>query len=131
MTPYDVASSYMVLGGISYYLGYFKMDKSVAENIDEPFFEKNAHLKYEFDRLFLSSFDNSDFAEKMVRLLSTRRKGDTRNEIAKNLKVAMAEIFPRQSMHSFTATSSKSMFLSVNRARLWTIDLWIHFVSFT
>ncbi len=77
MTRYDVASSYMVLGGISYYLGYFKKDKSVAGNIDEQFFEKNAHLKYEFDRLFLSSFDNSDFAEKMVRLLSTRRKGDT------------------------------------------------------
>ncbi len=88
MTRYDIASSYMVLGGIPYYLGYFKRDKSLAGNIDELFFENNGHLKLEFDRLFLSSFDNSEFTERIVRLLSVRRKGFTRDEIAKKLKVS-------------------------------------------
>ena len=88
MTRYDIVSSYMVLGGVPYYLGYLKKDRSLASNIDELFFSKNAHLRFEFDRLFLSSFDNSEYAEKIVRLLSTRRKGFTRNEIAKSLNVS-------------------------------------------
>lgn len=88
LTRYDIVSSYMILGGIPYYLGYFKKEKSLAGNIDDLFFSKNAHLKLEFDRLFLSTFENSDFAEKIVRLLATRRKGFTRGEIAKRLSVS-------------------------------------------
>ncbi len=88
MTRYDIVSSYMILGGIPYYLGYFKKCNSLAGNIDELFFSKNAHLKLEFDRLFLSSFDNGYLAERVVRLLSKRRKGYTRKEIATELETS-------------------------------------------
>lgn len=88
MTRYDVVSSYMVLGGIPYYLCYFKKGKSLDGNIDDLFFSKNAHLKFEYDRLFLSCFDNSNLAQKIVRLLSSRRKGFTRNEIVKKLNIS-------------------------------------------
>lgn len=74
MTKYDIASSYMVFGGIPYYLGYFQKEKSLSGNIDSLFFSKSAPLKLEFDRLFLSSFDNGNFVEKIVHFLSKRKK---------------------------------------------------------
>ncbi len=87
MTKYDIASSYMVFGGIPYYLGYFQKEKSLSGNIDSLFFSKSAPLKLEFDRLFLSSFDNGNFVEKIVHFLSKRKKGFTRNEIVMKLGV--------------------------------------------
>lgn len=88
MTRYDIVSSYMILGGIPYYLGYLKKGKSLAGNIDDIFFSKNAHLKLEFDRLLLSSFDNEDFIKKIICLLATKRKGYTRSEIVKELSIS-------------------------------------------
>lgn len=38
MSRYDIVQSYMVLGGIPYYLGYMKKGLSLAQNIDLLFF---------------------------------------------------------------------------------------------
>ncbi len=56
LSDYDIAQSYMMVGGIPYYLGYFKRGNSVAQNIDEMFFSRSAVLKDEFNRLFTSAF---------------------------------------------------------------------------
>ena len=42
----------MAVGGVPYYLGYFKRDLSLAQNLDNLFFNKDAKLTNEFDRLF-------------------------------------------------------------------------------
>ena len=49
---YDIAQSYMILGGIPYYMGYFSPGESLAQNIDRILFAKGAPLAREFDRLF-------------------------------------------------------------------------------
>lgn len=54
LSRYDIVQSYMVLGGIPYYLSYFDSGQSLAQNIDNLFFVKNAKLRDEFDRLFAS-----------------------------------------------------------------------------
>ena len=61
MSLYDIAQSYMILGGIPYYLGMFEPDCSLAQNIDNLFFSKDAKLEDEFDLLFgsLLSIRNS------------------------------------------------------------------------
>ena len=45
LSRYDIAQSYMILGGIPYYMGYFQSGMSLAQNIDTLFFAKQAKLQ--------------------------------------------------------------------------------------
>lgn len=85
MSRYDVAQSYMVFGGIPYYMGYLEPGMSLAQNIDAAFFAKDAKLRGEFDRLFDSVFVNPDAVKSIVRLLNARNAGFTRREIVEKL----------------------------------------------
>lgn len=87
LSRYDIATAYMILGGIPYYLGYIKKGMSLSQNIDNMFFNKNAQLDLEFDRLFQSCFESAEFAKKIVILLNENKKGFTRNEIVNKLNV--------------------------------------------
>lgn len=82
MSRYDIVQSHMVFGGIPYYLGYFQKGLSFAHNVDKILFERNPRLKDEFYRLFNAIFGNPEDCKKIVRLLATRHKGYTREEIA-------------------------------------------------
>lgn len=83
MSRYNIAQAYMILGGIPYYLDYFNPTLSLAQNIDTLFFARNAKLGDEFERLFHSVFDRADDCMRIIRLLSNRHSGYTRDEIAR------------------------------------------------
>lgn len=83
MSRYDIVQSYMMLGGIPFYLNYFKKGLSLAQNIDHLFYAPSAKLRDEYDRLFASVFSNPDEMKRMVACLSTRHAGYTRQEILK------------------------------------------------
>lgn len=85
LSRYDIAQSYMVFGGIPYYMGYLEPGMSLAQNIDAAFFGKGAKLRGEFDRLFDSVFVNPDAVKSIVRLLYAKNAGFTRKEIAEKL----------------------------------------------
>lgn len=87
MTRYDIIQAYMAVGGIPYYLGFFSKGLSVGQNIDNLFFAKNAKLKNEFDRLFASLFSKPENYKKIIKFLSTRHKGFTRDEIAEATEI--------------------------------------------
>ena len=78
----------MILGGIPYYLNYLQKGKSLAQNIDQLFFAKNARLGQEYDRLFASVFSNPAAIQKIAELLAGRSMGYTRNEIAENTGIS-------------------------------------------
>lgn len=82
LSRYDIVQSYMALGGIPYYLSYFDSGQSLAQNIDNLFFVKNAKLHDEFDRLFASVFSRPEEIKKIVKLLSKRHSGYMFEEIA-------------------------------------------------
>ena len=82
LTRYDVVQAYMSVGGIPYYLGFFRKGLSIGQNIDTLFFAKNAKLNNEFDRLFSSQFSNPETYKKIIHLLASRHSGFTREEIA-------------------------------------------------
>ena len=82
MTRYQILQSYMVIGGIPFYMNYFNPSLSPAQNIDRLFFAPNAKLSDEFERLFYSVFDHAENCMKVVRQLGKRHAGFTRNEIA-------------------------------------------------
>lgn len=88
LSTYDIAQSYMILGGVPYYLQYFKKGLSLSQNIDELFYNRNAKLGAEYDRLFPSVFSNPGLAESVVRFLSTKNAGYTREEITHKLKIS-------------------------------------------
>lgn len=83
LSRYDIVQSYMVFGGIPYYLSYFRKGHSFEANADKILFGRNPKLKDEFDRLFNAIFGNPEDCKKIVRLLATRHSGFTRDEIAK------------------------------------------------
>lgn len=82
LSRYDIVQSYMIFGGIPYYLNSFQRGRSLAQNVDALLFSKGAVLKFEYDRLFSSIFNNPDMMKTIVKTLSGRSMGYTRLEIS-------------------------------------------------
>ena len=78
---------YMILGGIPYYWDKLIPNLSFEQNIDQLFFKKDASLKNEFNYLYRSMFANYKGYIKIVEILSKKKEGLTREEIAQKLKV--------------------------------------------
>ncbi|SDB29159.1 hypothetical protein SAMN02910298_01421 [Pseudobutyrivibrio sp. YE44] len=87
-SKYDIVQSYMIFGGIPYYLGYMRPELSLSQNIDKLFFDSNAILSDEYNRLFESIFSKPDQMKAIVELLNKRGDGYTRNEIIESLSLS-------------------------------------------
>ena len=83
MNRYDQLQCYMTMGGIPYYLSYINKGESLTQNIDRLFFFFFGKLREEFYRLYASLFSTPEKYIKIIRLLSQKREGYTREEIAK------------------------------------------------
>ena len=79
----SILQMYMAIGGIPYYINMIEKGESVAQTIDRLFFSENAPLKYEYDRLFASLFRDPTPYLDILQVLSTKKSGVSRNEIAK------------------------------------------------
>lgn len=88
LSRYDIVQSYMAVGGIPYYLGYFRTGLSLSQNIDNLFFVKKAKLQDEYDRLFSSVFNRPEEMKRIVKFLSTRHSGFTQESIAENAGIS-------------------------------------------
>jgi AAA+ ATPase superfamily predicted ATPase len=82
LSRYDILQLYMTVGGIPMYLSYVQPGLSLAQNIDNLFFNVKAKLKNEFDRLFYSIFRNPEPHITIIRLLAKRQSGYSREEIS-------------------------------------------------
>ena len=82
----NVAQTYMVLGGIPYYLSLLDNGQSLPANIDRLFFSRDAEMKKEFDRLFKALFKSPQAYVDIIQLLAANKKGLTRKEISEKLK---------------------------------------------
>ena len=98
LSDYDITQAYMIVGGIPYYLEYFSKGLSLSQNIDNLFFSRTAKLKFEFERLFASTFNNPSPLMAIVRMLNTKSMGYTRKEIAKELQRTDNEQFSKDLM---------------------------------
>ncbi len=95
LSRYDIVQCNMILGGIPYYLNYFRRGMSLAQNIDQLFFSDHPRLHDEFDRLFASIFNNPEEMKRIVRVLGKRRMGYTRQQLAESLKVQDSGAFSK------------------------------------
>ncbi|MBY0426149.1 MAG: ATPase, partial [Cytophagales bacterium] len=81
LTNKDIATLYMSIGGVPYYLKDVKPGQSVPQILDELFFKPQANLKNEFENLYASLFKNSDLHVAIVKALASKNKGLTRAEL--------------------------------------------------
>lgn len=80
--------TYMVFGGVPYYLSLLNRGESLAQNLDRLYFADNAKLKGEFKRLYMSLFNHAEGHIRIIQTLSKSRQGLTRKEIAEKLKIS-------------------------------------------
>lgn len=89
ISRYDILQSYMVFGGIPYYMSYFQRGLSFEQNTDKILFGNKPKLRDEFNRLFAAIFSNPEDCKKVVRLLATKHSGFTREEISKQTNIPL------------------------------------------
>jgi AAA+ ATPase superfamily predicted ATPase len=77
----DIVESYMIFGGIPFYLNLFEKSLSVAQNVDKLCFGKKSELKDEFSLLYSSLFKHHENYKKIITVLAKKRMGLTRAEI--------------------------------------------------
>jgi hypothetical protein len=80
--------SYMVFGGIPYYLDMFQRGLSLSQNIDRLCFAKEAPMRDEFNVLFASLFPNPERHLRLLEVLSAHRCGMTREELIEQAGIA-------------------------------------------
>jgi len=85
MIRYDIIGSYMIFGGIPYYLDNFDSRYSLSQNIDRLCFGEDALLADEFDTVFRSLFYNPEKYIEVIKALSVRKKGLIREEIKERI----------------------------------------------
>lgn len=83
----QVLDTYMILGGIPYYLDMLEVGRPLDESIDRLFFGQGAPLANEFEFLFRSLFKDSKTYRRVVEVLSTKMKGMSRKELIEALKL--------------------------------------------
>lgn len=83
----QVIDTYMVLGGIPFYLSMLRPSLGVEQNVDELFFAEDAPLRDEYGFLFRSLFKDASKYVRVVELLAKHGQGLTKPEIVKALKV--------------------------------------------
>jgi uncharacterized protein len=81
LDQYSQLQLYMAMGGIPHYLRSINPGESTAQIIDRLCFAKDGPLKNEFNNLYKSLFAHSEHHEQVIRALSGKGKGLTRNEI--------------------------------------------------
>lgn len=91
-----IAECYMILGGIPYYLKMLNAKYSLAQNIDQLFFNESALLEDEFDNLFASLFNNSADYVRIIEALAQKKVGFTREELLVRTKLKDGGSFTRK-----------------------------------
>ena len=83
----SIVESYMILGGIPFYINMFEKRLSLAQNIDKLCFTKNGALYNEFSILYSSLFKHPEKYELVIKTLAKKKMGLTREEIIRETKL--------------------------------------------
>ena len=84
---YQILQSYMIFGGIPFYLSLVNVNESLVQNVDRLFFAQGGIMRNEFDELYNALFSNADLYISAVKALAGRHDGMSRDEISKAVGV--------------------------------------------
>ena len=79
----EIVETYMIFGGIPYYLNLLNEKLSLAQNVDQLFFEEDGDLKDERLLLLSSLFKKHTMHEIVLDTLYKRKSGLSKSEISK------------------------------------------------
>jgi hypothetical protein len=88
LNRHQILESYMIFGGIPYYLSLFQKRFGLSQNVDNLCFKDKGKLTDEFENLYASLFKNYDKHIAIVKALSTKTKGLSRGEITETAKIS-------------------------------------------
>ena len=81
----SIVQSYMMFGGVAYYLSLLNSNLSLTQNIDNLYFDVNGTLRREYKRLYKTLFRLPEPYTTIVELLARHKKGLTRTELMQKL----------------------------------------------
>jgi len=87
MNRYQIAETYMIFGGIPYYLNMLEKGLGPTQNVDQLLFADSAPLKNEFSEVYRSLFRSPDRHVSIVGALSRTQAGMTRGDVIKAAKI--------------------------------------------
>ncbi len=116
LSRYDIAQSYMILGGVPFYMGYFQSGMSLAQNVDNILFSKQGKLKDEYNRLFSSVFSNPEMMKKIVGLLYSKNAGYTRKEIVEKTGLSDGGVLS-QSLNALIASDFVTKYIPFGKSK--------------
>ena len=87
MSRYQIAESYMIFGGIPYYLCMFSKELSLTQNVDKLVFAELAPLRSEYHEVFASLYRSPERHMTIIKALSQKAAGLTRKEIIERTKI--------------------------------------------
>jgi AAA+ ATPase superfamily predicted ATPase len=85
VNDHDLIESYMIFGGIPYYLSMLEKKYSLSQNVDRLCFEDGAPLQNEYISLFHSIFSKPERYIDVIEAISKKNIGLTRDEIVKSV----------------------------------------------
>lgn len=87
----QMIESYMIFGGIPYYLNLLDSRLSLTQNVDNLIFDERGDLHYEYNQLFKSLFKNPDNHIKIIETIGSSKKGLQRTDLVAKSGVADGE----------------------------------------
>ena len=87
LNRHQIVEAYMIFGGIPYYLSLFQKRYGLAQNVDSLCFKDKGKLIDEFENLYASLFRNYEKHIAIVKALSSKAKGLSREEIIETSKL--------------------------------------------
>jgi hypothetical protein len=88
MNRYQMIESYMIFGGIPFYLDLFDKGYGFAQNVDMLCFGDGALLRNEYRSLYATLFKNYENHHAVVGALSKKAMGMTRDELLRATKLS-------------------------------------------
>ncbi len=84
---YQILQTYMLMGGVPFYLKQLDGHESLAQNIDRLCFAEQGMFRLEFDELYNAIFPAADSYIRVVELLSRHKSGLNRREVQAHTKL--------------------------------------------
>jgi len=88
LDEYQIIQLYMAIGGVPHYLKQLRAGETAAQNIQRICFSPNGLLRNEFHNLYAALFDRPEGHIEVIRALSKKWKGLTRNEIIQHSQLS-------------------------------------------
>lgn len=82
LSRYEIALTYMVIGGVPFYMDSIQPDRTMADNINAIYFDKNK-ARQEFKDVYTGLYSSSEIYIDVIRQLGKRFYGMTREELLK------------------------------------------------